>query len=324
MENFDKRLKLMTQIETETDSNLISLVYNTTSTKFRTQLASDILPSFNSLLKSIPKDNKKKNVCLLLHSSGGTLDVATSFVYMMRKKFKVFYIIIPEIAQSAATVLSFGADKILMSQFSCLSPFDPQFSLSTKSGIIGASTEDIKGYYSLINELLKDDVAKVQAFTILANRFPPEVLGNLERVQKQVEAVASKLLGYLNFSGAKIDSIINKFQTEFFSHQYRIHFDEAKKLGLNVELMDEKLENLCSDLLEIYKENLGTKSDLEIEIPEDQEYTEIVINRSYLECKYSSFSYKTQYRVFKGKKVEVEELGWLESELKKKKKGGGK
>lgn len=315
MENFKKRMKIVTQLETETDSNLISLIYNTSPTKFRTQLASDILPSFNLLLKSIPKNKKKNKVMLLLHSSGGFLEVVTSFVYIIRKKFKDFYIIVPEVAQSAATILSFGADKILMSHFSCLSPFDPQLSLMTKSGKIDTSTEDIKGYYSLINELFKNDIAKVQAFAFLANRFPPEILGKLTRIQKQVKMVATKLLGCLDFSETKIDSILKKFQKEFYSHQYRIHFEEAKKIGLKVELIDEKLESLSTDLLNLYKEDFGEESEFGIEIPADQEYVEVVINRGFLECQYSSFSYQTKYRVFKDKKVEVEELGWLKNEV---------
>jgi len=317
---FNERLKLIREIEKETDSNLINLIYNTTNTRFRTQLASDILPSFYMLIKSIPKNKKKGKASLLLHSSGGFLDVTTSIVYIIRKNFKKFDIIIPEIAHSAATILSFGADNILMSYYSSLSPFDPQLSLRTQAGTIGASTEDIKGYYSLINDLFKEDIAKIQAFNILANRFPPEVLGNLERTQKQIEMIINKLLGYLNLPQIKIQEILNKFQKEFFSHQYRIHFDEAKKLGLNVNLIDNKLENLSLKLLSIYKDSYGGTGDLEIEIPDEQSFSEVVINRSYLECQYSSFSYKTKYRIFKDKRVEVEELGWRDNEYIKKEK----
>lgn len=320
MEKFKKRVDLIKKIESETNSNFIDLIYNTTSTRFRTQLAGDVLPSLNMLLRSIPKEAKKEKVYLMLHSSGGLLDVVTSFVYIIRKKFKEFYVIIPEIAHSAATILSFGADKILMNYSSSLSPFDPQLSLRTKSGTIGASTEDIKGYYSLIKDLFKEDAAKVQAFTILATRFPPEVLGNLERVKKQVDLVAEKLLNYLKFSKEKIKSILNKFQKEFFSHNYRIHFDEAKALGLNVDLMDEKLEDLCLNLLNLYQDSFGGQKDLEIEVPDEQDSSEITINRSYLECIYSSFSYKTKYRVFKNKRVDIEELGWIENEFFKKEK----
>ena len=62
--------------------------------------------------------------------------------------------------------------------------------------------------------------------------------------------------------------------------------------------------------IKIISISLGSQTDLEIDIPEDSPYQEITLGRAYLECLYASFSYKTKYRIFKDKKVEVEELGW--------------
>lgn len=312
---FSKRLALIKKLEKITDSFCIALVYNTTKSRFRTQLASDMLPSFNDLIKSIPEECKRDKVSLLLHSSGGTLDVITSFVYMMRKNFNEFNIIIPEIAHSAATILAFGADKIKMSYYSSLSPVDPQLSMKTKTGIIGAGAEDINGFYTLINNFFKEDMAKIQAFNILATRFPPEVLGRTERVQKQVKFITDKLLSYQGLSNEKKESIISKFQKEFFSHEYRIHYDDAKEIGLNVILMDSKLEEISLDLLKNYKKSFGGNSELEINILENEDFKDIIIKRSFLECKYSSFSYKTKYIVHKEKKVDVEELGWQKNKI---------
>jgi hypothetical protein len=310
MDNRPQRIELIKEIQKKTDSYLINLVYNTTKTRFITQLASDILDSLYLLLKSVPNETPKKKVCILLHSSGGWLDVITSFVYLLRHKFQKFDIIIPEIAHSAATILSLGADKLLMSNYSSLSPFDPQLTLRTQAGTIGASTEDIRGYYSIMNRLFKVDSAKIQAFGILATRFPPEVLGNLERIEKQVQLVAGKMLSYRPLSKRRAKEILNRFQKEFYSHQHRIHYDDAVDLGLDACLMDEELEDLCQQLLSSYKLSFGTEADLELEIPEDKTSVDVILNRSYLESEHASFSYKTKYRVYKDKKVEVDELGW--------------
>lgn len=311
--NHKKRIDLIKKIEKKTDSNLISLIYNTTNTRFRTQLASDVLPCLNTLLKSFPQNRKKEKVCLFLHSAGGFLDGIQSFVYMIHKNFEKFHVIIPEIAHSAATILSLGSDKIFMSHYSSLSPFDPQITIKTQAGNIAASVEDIEGYYSLIKDFFKNDMAKIQAFNLLANRFPPEVMGQLARIQQQVKMIAENMLSYQNLSKQKSNEIVRKFQKEFFSHNYRIHYDEAKDIGLNVSIMDEMLEKLCVMLLLLYSESFGGQSDLEVEIPEGQNSSEIVINRAYLECQYISYSYKTKYRVFTDKRVEVEELGWLKN-----------
>ena len=313
MNNYKGRLDVMRQIERNLKSTTITLAYNTSNTRFKTQLASDVLPSLNELIKSIPARKGSRSCTLILHSAGGFLDVIGSFIYIIRKRFDKFQVAVPEISQSAATLLCFGADSILMNDLSSLSPFDPQIMLKTQAGNIAASTEDIKGYYDLIKDMFRDDSAKVQAFNALIMRFPPEILGQMERIQKQTKMVAEKVLHWHITEKKKIDGIVSKFQKEFFSHGYRIHFDEAKKLGLKVQMMNKRLESLCSDLLKLYQLNLGNQADLEIDIPEGQPYQELTMSRAYLECLHSSFSYKTKYRILKDKKVEVEELGWTKN-----------
>ncbi len=308
--SYESRLETMRKMERNLKSNIITLIYNTSNTRFKTQFASDVLPSLNDLLKSIPVRRLKRSVTLVSHSSGGFMDVIGSFIYLIRKKFDEFQVAVPDISHSAATLLCFGADSILMSDLSSLSPVDPQVSLKTQAGMIGAGAEDIKGYYSLIDGMFKDDSAKIQAFNSLISRFPAEVLGQLERIQKQAEMVATKALRYHITEEEVIKDIVRKFQREFFSHNYRIHFDEAKKLGLKVQPMNKNIEILCSGLLKQYQSVSGNQADLEIEIPDESPYQEFIMNRAYLECLHSSFSYKTKYRVFKDKKVELEELGW--------------
>ena len=315
MDDYKSRLDAMRQIQNNLRSTTITLIYNTTNTRFKTQLASDVLPSLNELLKSIAARKGGRSGTLVLHSTGGFIDVIGSFIYIMRKKFDKFQVAVPEISHSAATLLCFGADSILMNDLSSLSPVDPQITLKTQVGNIGAGAEDIKGYYALIKGMFKDDAARIQAFNALLARFPAEILGQIERIQKQTKDITTKALQYHITEKKKIEEIVGKFQKEFFSHNYRIHFDEAKRLGLKVQMMNRKLESLCSNLLRLYQISLGNQADLEIDIPEDKPYHEITMSRAYLECLYSSFSYKTKYRIFKDKKVEVEELGWSRNQM---------
>jgi len=315
LNNYKARLNAIRKIENNLKSSTITLIYNTSNTRFKTQLASDVLPSLYELLKSITSKKKDKSVTLVLHSSGGHIDVVGSFIYILRKKFNKFQIAVPEISHSAATLLCFGADSILMNDLSSLSPVDPQISLKTQAGNIGAGVEDINGYYSLIKDMFKQDSDRIQSFNALLARFPAEILGQIERIQKQTDMVATKALQYHITDTEKIEEIVSKFQKDFFSHNYRIHFDEANKLGLKVQMMENKTEFLCSDLLSLYQSSFGSQSDLEIEIPEDRPYQEFIMNRAYLECLQSSFSYKTKYRIFKDKKVEVEELGWSKNNI---------
>ncbi len=67
------------------------------------------------------------NLDLMIHSPGGNGVVAEKIVDMCRHYCKKnFRVIVPNMAKSAATLISLGADEILMGYCSELGPIDPQ------------------------------------------------------------------------------------------------------------------------------------------------------------------------------------------------------
>lgn len=74
------------------------------------------------------------NLDLILHSPGGSPAAAEALVKYIRSKFDHVRVIVPQMAMSAATMISCSANSIVMGKHSFLGPIDPQFLLPTGVG----------------------------------------------------------------------------------------------------------------------------------------------------------------------------------------------
>ncbi len=106
--------------------------------------------------------NTKPGLDLILHSHGGYAVSAERIInvcrnYVRRNSIKEFRVIVPRLAKSAATIVSLGADKILLCDNAELGPVDPQMILVDKDGkqfpkpgfqIVKAVSELMKGVNS--------------------------------------------------------------------------------------------------------------------------------------------------------------------------------
>ena len=117
--------------------------------------SADIAP-IGSMLASI---GTVDNLDLMLHSPGGSGLIAEKIVEMCREHTKKeFRVIVPNMAKSAATLISLGADEIVMGYCSELGPIDPQ-----KSIIVNGIEQQIS-VISLINarQNLLTDIANAR------------------------------------------------------------------------------------------------------------------------------------------------------------------
>jgi ClpP class serine protease len=67
----------------------------------------------------------QKRLALYLYSHGGAMEAPWKIVTMLREFCDELYVIVPYRAQSAATMIAIGADKIHMSKKGELGPIDP-------------------------------------------------------------------------------------------------------------------------------------------------------------------------------------------------------
>jgi hypothetical protein len=230
-------------------------------------------------------------------------------VKLIRSYCKEFEVLIPYRAHSAGTLIALGADKIVMGRLAELSPVDPTTvhpfnppDPSFPQRKLEISAEDLNSYFLLAKEMAKIKEEQMnEPLKYLVERIHPLSLGNAYRVYRMGKMIAEKLLElHMNreTEEKKIERIIKEITGEILCiHGYPINRDEAKRIGLKVEIPDENLEKNLWKLYEIYAKEM--KLDIPFhptEILGDKEIAEIKYTGAYIE----SYNLSDQF-IFKGK-----------------------
>lgn len=201
---------------------------------------------------------------------------------MVREFCDEFNILIPYKAHSAATLLSLGADCIIMGKKGELGPIDPTLErLSSAGGIAPEQipVEDVNSYISFIKEKanINDQAALAQMIKSLVDQITPLTVGNVNRQNSHIRLVARKLLTSRNqkIDEEKIDSIIETLTEKMYSHGHGIGRREAKEIGLpivNPSEETEEIENIMWKLYIKYGEFLKLNEPIfpEIELVNDE------------------------------------------------------
>lgn len=272
---------------------------------FSAQIADDIVPLFYEQLELIKKNSNKKKLSLFLYSTGGLLSTPWPLLNLCREYCNEFEVIIPYKAFSAATLISLGADKIVMTPLSRLSPIDPTGHFQDGNKQMDIAVEDITSFFDFVKNKvgIKEEDNLTEALKELTKNVPTPVLGNINRTHSLIRMSAEKILLSRNRPPEKKqrEKIIKTLTETLFSHQYFIGRKEAKRdVGLsNIEYASEKLQIAISDLFSIYSglmqlqepfnpdELLGTEQSVDFQL------TRAVVHTSFLQNSFVS-TYRIQ------------------------------
>ena len=263
------RKQLIQQIETARKSRVISYLTSDRQGPFNARIAPDIIPHIS---KQLQKIGKTQNIDLFLYSAGGDTMVPWRLVSMIREHCDKFSVLIPYKAHSAATMISLGADEIVMSDLSELSPIDPSTANvfnpadpANAQNRIPISVEDVMAYFDLAKNKfgIKSDEELSKIFTKFVESNPqihPLALGNVNRIHNLIRMLAKRLLKSHKIAMKEevVDKIVDYFTEKLYSHQYFIGRREAKDdLGLTTVVdADATLAKLMTDLYEEYNKDL--------------------------------------------------------------------
>jgi hypothetical protein len=250
------RIENYRKLEDLRKSNLI--VYVTGDRPgMETQIHPEILEYFVDHLDPLKKVEK---ISLLLYTRGGNTLAAWSLVNLIRQFCKEFEVIIPSKAQSSGTLISIGANTVVMTKQATLGPIDPSLNgplnpqnpqiPQNPAARIPVSVESIKGYFELAKEDLKisNENELMQVLLSLSEKVHPLVLGDVYRSRTQIQMLARKLLSKQIKDKDRIEEIISFLTSESGSHDYTIYRNEAKdELGLNVEKPDDELYTVIKE-----------------------------------------------------------------------------
>jgi hypothetical protein len=260
---YKNRRNLYQELENARNSKL--LVYITGDRPgLETQIHSEVFDFFVNHLDIIGVTEK---ISLYLYTRGGSTLTAWSLINLIRQFCDELEVIIPSKCHSAGTIMSLGANRIVMTKQATLGPIDPSVNTPLNPQIEGApptakmpvSVEAIKGYIELVKEELgiKGDENLAKILVTLSEKIHPLVLGEVYRSRSQIKMLANRLLANQITEPGKIKNIVNFLCSDSGSHDYTINRREAKnELGLMIEKPDNALYVLIKSIYDDIQKEL--------------------------------------------------------------------
>lgn len=272
--NRSERKSIIDSIERNRGSKV--LVYITGDRRgLETKISDDIFPMIHKHLIQI---GHQKKIDLFIYSTGGITIAGYALVNLIREYCDKFNVIIPFKALSTATLISVGADEIIMTPMAQLSPIDPsvqhplgpivQIPGQPGGQIAPVNVEDVNAFIDLAKQEthLKNEESMKMVFEQLAVKIHPLVLGAVQRSREQIAFLASNLMRFHCDDENKIDSVVKILTRERFSHSYLIGKKESKEaLRLNIIDPTEELSTSIIALFDAYSRIL------ELDIPYNPE-----------------------------------------------------
>jgi hypothetical protein len=260
MSSFATRKPIFEKIENLRSSLVISYITGDRR-QMETQISKEVIDIFVEHLDAVGPTNK---ISLVLHTNGGDTAAAWQLVNLLHTFCDTLEVIVPSKALSAGTLISLGADNIVMTKQAALGPIDPSINHPLNPVVPNApqvkapvSVEAVTGYLDAAKERgVTNEKDLAQVFIDLSNKVHPLVLGEIFRSRAQIRFLARKLLKRQVTDEEKMNGIIDFLCAESGSHDYTINRREANTLGLQVEKPSEEFYTLLRQLHLSYVEEL--------------------------------------------------------------------
>lgn len=298
----EDRMKLIEKIEAKRKSQLV--VYVTSDRRgMETQIGKDIFPILHEHLTKFDSQNR---IDLFLYSLGGDTVAGYALVNLFREFCDEFNVIVPFRALSCATLISLGANEVVMTKMGQLGPIDPSVNhplapyvkLPDGEGLVSVNVEDVNAFINLAKKefgLSAEDMR--YAFEKLSSSINPLVLGAVQRSRELIAFLASNLMREHIQDEARIAETVNTLTRERFSHDYIISKKEARDvLKLNIVEPDDGLTSDIVDLWGAYKEllKLDVPAYIESSLSSEEESKVVDFNRAIIESSGLTHVFRTK------------------------------
>lgn len=265
-----ERETLYRQLEQMRGSKLL-VYFTSTRQGLETQIAQDVLPLFAEHLDEIDEAEK---ISLLIYTNGGDTLTAWSLVNLIRNFCHEFEVIIPANCFSSGTLISLGANKIIMTKQAALGPIDPSINgplnpmipgINNPQAKVPVSVEHVKAYLEMARKDfgIKSEKYMTDVLINLSEKIHPLTLGQVYKSKSQIQMLAQKLIKWQKLSKQKEKDIINFLCSESGSHDYSIRRKEAQGLGLNIEVPSMELYQVIKGIYD------DVSNELQFSVPYD-------------------------------------------------------
>ena len=221
--------------------------------KQRTQADVSINDDDIQAFMEVSHDLEDNGLDLILHSPGGSPEAAEAIVSYLRSRFSHIRVIVPNLAMSAATMISCAADEIVLGKHSFLGPTDPQIWLLTPLGFRMTPAQAILDQFDRARRECADP-NKLSVWLPMLHQYGPDLLTQCESALKMSKILVedwlrSWMFGKLDDGPKKAKGIAKWLANHknFRSHSRHISRDEIESRQLEVVRLesDEKLQDLA-------------------------------------------------------------------------------
>lgn len=201
---------------------------------------------------------------VFIYSRGGAIDVPWRLNTAFLGVSPAWNALIPFRANSAATLLSLGANEIVMGKQGELGPIDPIMNMS-RTGPAGPtqeniSVEDVMAFPKFVSERLniKDERAQSEMLAKLTDRLDAVSLGGAYRTHSHIRYLAEKMLNshLEKLDHQKVQEIIETLAERVYAHGHAVALSEAQEIGLPAVAANDELDAAMWSLLEQYEADL--------------------------------------------------------------------
>ncbi len=213
------RLSLIKKLEKKRGSRVITLIHR------QEKIGLFGIPFFKfidiedseEVLRAIRMTPKNVPIDIVLHTPGGLVLASTQIAKALKDHPAKTTVIIPHYAMSGGTLIALAADEIIMDPHAVLGPVDPQIA-DSQGGAVPAA--------SVLRAVEKKGAEKVNDETLIKADIA-------EKAIAQVRNIVEELLEG-KVDGEKKKEIAKMFSEGYWTHDYPITVEEARKLGLRV------------------------------------------------------------------------------------------
>lgn len=215
-----------------------------------------------ALYEILEKLGKQETVYLFVKSDGGRGQESLRIVNLLRQYCNNLVALVPLECASAATMITLGANKILMGPTAFLTAVDtslnhPLSPIDRDNDRVNVSLDELTRVIRLWKD--HEGEASDNPYKSLYQYIHPLVIGAVDRAESLSIMLCRELLAY-HISDIDVSHQIAKtLNSKYPSHNYPILLPEAKSIGLQVEPLNSEINKILLTLNELYSE-MGQKA----------------------------------------------------------------
>ncbi len=215
--------------------------------------ANDVLALYE-ILKQLGRHEK---IYLFIKSNGGSGQESLRIVSLLRQYCNNLIALVPLDCASAATMITLGANQILMGPTAFLTAVDTSLShalspLDRDNDRVSVSLDELTRVIRLWRSQQQDTLEN--PYKSLFSYVHPLVIGAVDRAESLSIMLCRELLAYHISDEAKAHEIATTLNSKYPSHNYPILLNEAKLIGLNAAPLPPQVNSLLLELNRLYSE----------------------------------------------------------------------